>query len=60
MPTIAILRRYCKIIALGSHASDYVMTSRIVDVGGAIPLIKMIGFCPASSHIFGLVRETTS
>ena len=60
MPTIAILRRDCKIIALGSHASDYVLTSGVVYVDGAIPIVKMIGFGPASSHIFGLVRQTAS
>jgi hypothetical protein len=50
----------CKIIALGSHASDYVLTSRVVHAGCAISLIETIGFCPASSHIFGLVRHTAS
>jgi hypothetical protein len=58
--TTTIRWRDCKIMALGSHASDYVLTSRVVYVDSTIPLVKMIGFCPASSHIFGLVRQTTS
>src|ERR1019366_4874060 len=58
--TITIRWRNGKIIALGGHASDNVLTSRVVHVDGAIPTVKMIGFCPASSHIFGLVGHTIS
>lgn len=53
----AIFRVDCKIITLGSHASDYVLTSRVIHVDCAIPIVEMVGFCLASGDIFGLVME---
>jgi hypothetical protein len=58
--TTAIFRFYCKIITLGSHASDYVLTSRAFYVDGAIPIVEMVGFCLASGDIIGLIRQATS
>src|SRR5664279_4309904 len=60
VPTITIRRQDCEIVPLGSHACDYVLTTRIVGISSIVYLVKTIGFYLASSNIFGLVRQTTS
>ena len=58
MATITGRWRDIKVVAFGPHARDDVLTSRVVNVDGIVPLVKAIGLYSAGSHIFGLVGQT--
>jgi hypothetical protein len=55
---IASRRINIKIVTLGSHAFNYVPTSRVVHIGRLAPLVEAIGFILANSHFCGLVWRT--
>jgi hypothetical protein len=57
VPTITIRRRDRKVIALGSHASDYELTARVSRIGNLVHGVKALTLCSAS--LFSWIRRAT-